>query len=159
MIECGRPSLLLAWEAKLSASQRRFAMRASVMICVLVVLACALGCSSSYTTGFGSEASFNKLTGDLDTIVEADLDRAYGAGLGAVEDMQLTLVSKAKDVTKGMIVSKMADTSRVQITLEKRSEHVTGVTVGVASMGKESVAREVLDKMVARLKGGTSTEK
>ena len=126
-------------------------MKAWLAIGVLAVLA-GLGCSSSYTTGFGSEATFNKLTSSLETIVEADLDQAYGAALGAVADMQFTVESKAKDVTKAIVSSRMADTSRVQITLEKRSANVTGVTVGVSSMGKEGVAREVLDKMVTRLK-------
>ena len=124
------------------------------MTCVLVALACALGtaCSSSHKTEFGSEATFNKLTGNMETIVEADLDQAYGAAQGALADMQFTVESKTKDAMKAIILSRTADKSRVQVTLDKRSEHVTAVTVGVASMGKEEVARAVLDKIVTRLK-------
>lgn len=131
-------------------------MRTSVMACVLVVLACALGvgCSSSHTTEFGSEATFNKLTGNMETIVEADMDRTYAAAQGALEDMQFTIESKAKDVSKAIILSRMADKNRVQVTLDKRSQNVTGVTVGVASMTKEDTAREVLNKIVTRLKEG-----
>jgi hypothetical protein len=124
----------------------------ALLFALMVVLAVG-GCSSSYTTGFGSEATFNKVTGNLDTIVEANLDQAFAATVGAIDDMQFTTVSKAKDVMKGIVTAKTADSSRVTVTLEKRSENVTGVTVGVASMGKESVARAVLDKIVARLKG------
>ena len=83
-------------------------MKAWFLLCVLAALT-GLGCSSSHTTQFGSEATFNNLTCNLDTIVEADMDQSYGAAQGALADMQFTVESKAKDVNKAIILSRMAD--------------------------------------------------
>jgi hypothetical protein len=125
-----------------------------VLALAVVAAAGVSGCSTSHTTAFGSEATFNKVTGNMNTTVEANLDRSYAAAQGAVEDMQFTTESKAKDVTKAVVVARTADKTRVQITMEPRSENVTDVTVGVPAMGDESLAQKVLDKMVARLKAG-----
>ena len=131
----------------------RITVYARVLAVGLVAAVGAGGCSTSHVTAFGSEATFNKVTGDMTTSVEANLERSYAAAQGAVEEMQFTTESKAKDVTKAVLVTRTADKSRVQITMERRSENVTDVMVGVSMMGKESMARMVMDKLVARLKG------
>jgi hypothetical protein len=132
----------------------RISVYTRVLALAVVAAAGVSGCSTSHTTAFGSEATFNKMTGNMHTSVEANLDRSYAAAVGAVEEMQFTTESKAKDVMKAVVVARTADKTRVQITMERRSENVTDVTVGVPAMGDESIARMVMDKMVARLKDG-----
>jgi hypothetical protein len=128
-----------------------------IALTVLAGSAALVGCGSAYTTAYGSEASFNRVSGNLTTTVEANLDSSWAAAQGALDEMQFTTESKGKDVMKAVLRARTADRSPVHLVLERRSENVTDVSISVSTMGKEATAKLVLDKMIARLQSERTT--
>jgi hypothetical protein len=110
------------------------------------------GCMSTKDTAAGTSAAFNKVTGNLTTNLSAPLDRVYAATQAALDSLEFRPVDKQKDALQGIVTARMADGDRIVVTLEKRSDKVTGVSVEVGALGKESTARLVLDKIEANLK-------
>jgi uncharacterized lipoprotein len=108
-------------------------------------------CKSTQPTEGGGTASFHQITGTLNFTVEAPLDRVWGAAQAAVDELQFRTTGKSKDAIQGILNAKAADDSTIKITVEKRTDRTTDVTVGVGPFGKEATARLVGDKIRARL--------
>jgi hypothetical protein len=127
-------------------------MNCPAIVAALLAVFAMAACHSSGTTATGAEESFNSITGNLTTTAEAPLNDTYEAAQAAVTDLEYTIASKSKDATKALIEAHTADKSTIHIVLDKRSDHVTDVSVSVGSLGKESTARTVVDKMLSHLK-------
>jgi hypothetical protein len=108
-------------------------------------------CKSTQPTAGGGTATFHQITGDLTFTVEAPLDRTWAAAQAAVEDLQFRTTGKSKDAIQGILNAKAANDDSIKITVEKRTESTTDVTVGVGPFGREATARLVGDKVRARL--------
>lgn len=110
------------------------------------------GCSTTPATAGGSEISWNRITGRLTTTVDANLDRAFAGAVAAAGDMQYTVLEQSKDVLMGIVKTRTADKSAINVVLDKRTENATDVTVDVGPTGSETAARTFLDKIVARVR-------
>jgi hypothetical protein len=103
------------------------------------------GCKTKQTTAGGNPATFHAITGDLTFTVDAPLNRAWGAAQAAVEELQFRTTGTSKDAIQGILNAKAANDDAIKITIEKRTEQATDVTVGVGPFGKQHTARLVGD--------------
>jgi hypothetical protein len=125
---------------------------ASALAAALLASALVLpACKSTQTSSGGTTTTFHQITGDLTFTVDAPLDRTWGAAQAAVEDLQFRTTGKSKDAIQGVLNAKAANDDSIKITIEKRTESATDVTVGVGPFGKEQTARLVGDKLRSRL--------
>jgi hypothetical protein len=109
------------------------------------------GCSTTPAGNGTAEISWNRITGRLSTTVDGNIDKAFNAAVAASGDMQYTIVEQSKDVLKGIVKTKTADKSGINVVLDKRTENSTDLTVDVGPAGSETAARTFLDKIRARL--------
>lgn len=109
------------------------------------------GCSTTPAGNGTAEVSWNRITGRLSTTVDGNLEKAYNASVAASGDMQYTILEQSKDVLKGIVKTRSADKSGINIVLDKRTENSTDVTVDVGPAGSETAARTFLEKIRARL--------
>ena len=109
------------------------------------------GCSTTPAGNGTAEVSWNRITGRLSTTVDGNLDKAFNASVAAAGDMQYTILEQSKDVLKGIVKTRSADKSGINIVLDKRTENSTDVTVDVGPAGSETAARTFLEKIRARL--------
>lgn len=109
------------------------------------------GCSTTSTTD-GGTATFNKATGNMSTTVEAPLDRAFEASLAALEDLEFRTLGQSKDALNGVINAETATGDDIKVSLQKRTDAVTDVTIGMGPLGKESTARILLENIQNQLK-------
>ena len=96
--------------------------------------------------------TFNRLTGNLSTTVEAGMDKAQRAAEKALEDLHYTITDKKLEDNKSVIEAKSADKDTVKVTLERRTDRLTDTTVGVGIAGKSSTADLILEKVLENLK-------
>jgi hypothetical protein len=115
-------------------------------------LACLLPLACVNTSVGGRPAEYNSLTGNLTSHFEAPLDRAFAAATDAINELQFQITGSPKDALKGIITARTADGTWVTVTTERKTETLTGVTVGVGTFGGQSLAQTVMDKIAARLK-------
>lgn len=104
------------------------------------------GCSTT-TTASGGTATFNKASGNLSTTVNAPLDQAYEAATDAIEELQFRIDTTTKDALTGVINAETATGDDIKVTLQKQTDTVTDITIGMGPLGKESTARILLDKI------------
>ena len=77
------------------------------------LMLCAAGaCKTSSTTENGARVEFNKVTGNLSTTLEADIDEAWAAGQAAIEEMQFVTEKKAKDSMQANLHARTATDGR-----------------------------------------------
>ena len=104
--------------------------------------------------GSGSAAgtTFNRLTGNLSTTIDAGMDRVQKAAERALNDMHYVITEKKLQDAKSVIEAKSADKDSVKVTLERRTDRLTDTTVGVGITGKSSTADLILEKVLENLK-------
>lgn len=96
--------------------------------------------------------TFNRLNGHLNTTIEAGMDRAQRSAEKALEDLHYTITDKKLEDNKSVIEAKSADKDKVKVTLERRTDRLTDVTIGVGMTGKQSNADLILEKMGEEMK-------
>lgn len=130
---------------------RGSAVRAAAIgaLCFLVPM---VSCTVIRPSSEGADAVFSYPTGNLSTIIETDLDTAYAAAQGAVVDMGFS--EQSKDLTdEGAEVKAAAPGAReVDITLAKKNDTSTKITVGVGPFGPQSLAHDTLDRILERIR-------
>jgi len=96
--------------------------------------------------------TFNRMTGNLSTTIEAGMDRAQRSAEKALEDLHYTITDKKLEDNKSVIEAKSADKDKVKVTLDRRTDRLTDVTIGVGMTGKHSNADLILEKMTDQMK-------
>jgi hypothetical protein len=119
-----------------------------------LVLFTALGlgaCTSTLPAGDGMpEMKTNRVTGDVNTLVNSGLDYTFDQTVAAVrDDMQFTLEHSAKDALVGVVKARTAQNKLVVVTLSRKSDAITGVNVNAGTFDP-SIARAVADRIAAR---------
>jgi hypothetical protein len=130
-------------------------MRTMSAIAVLTpAIVGASACTSSSVSSTGAHEDYNNLTGNLTSVLEAPLDKAHAATEAAFKELEFTVdpADDRKDALQAVVKARMADKNTVTVTLVKKSDNVTEATVGVGTLGKDSTAKVVMDKIRAHLK-------
>ncbi len=121
---------------------------------ILPVIAALLvaGCSSTQPAGEGRpEMKTHRVTGEVSTLVNAGLDRAFDQSVAAVrDDLQFTVESSAKDALVGVVKARTAQNKLVTVTLNKKSDTITSVNVSAGAFDSD-VATAVAEKISSRL--------
>lgn len=127
----------------------RFAPIATLMTLCAAVAILPAGCTSSQEEDRPTREQ-NKVTGTVSTLVSAPLDRAFSAALSAVEGLQFTTTRQTKDALKGQIAARTADDKTVNISLTRKSDSITEISVSAGPLNQslaDTVARRIQDKI------------
>jgi hypothetical protein len=114
------------------------------------VLFCAQGCVAVAAAGAGV-GTYAYVSGDLEQILEAPLDRVYDAALEVMGEMEYTINSKSKDALEASIDAEQADETSVTIRLEAKGENLTHTSIRVGLFGDEAQSALIMDKIRAKL--------
>ncbi len=121
----------------------------AVIVSSAVSLAGVWGCEGQTRQGTLYNVQANR---SLETYLPGDLKTVYEAALQAVQDdFGYTLKDSAVDATEGIIKARTAMDNQVWVKLFKHSERVTRIELFVGPRGAESVSRELLSAIEARL--------
>jgi hypothetical protein len=103
-------------------------------------------------SGQAGTVTFNRLTGNMSTTIEAGMDKAQRAAEKALEDLHYTITDKKLEDNKSVIEARSADKDKVKVTLERRTDRMSDLTIGVGMTGKESAGDLILEKMMENMK-------
>lgn len=93
------------------------------------------------------------VNGELDTVIEADLDQAWEATEKAVKDLEFTTTESSKDALAAEHISRTAQDKKIQIRLNHETDTTTRIRIRVDTFGNEELSRAILDKIKANLEG------
>lgn len=108
------------------------------------------GCVSK-TTGSGAAATYVYIKGDLESTLEAGLDKAFRASNEAVKQLQFAKISESKDALLGIVVARNAADKKIEIQLDKAGENLTKVKIHAGLVGDETLSLVILEKIKANL--------
>jgi hypothetical protein len=118
--------------------------RLAVALLALLAPLAMPGCSSSPPPATGT---FHAVTRELEATLDAPLERAFAAAEQAVRDMKFEVVSARSDVLQGVVRSRMADGTGVDVDLKKITDRTTLVRIKVGTLGDQAVSRSLLDQI------------
>ncbi|MFO0831829.1 MAG: DUF3568 family protein [Phycisphaerales bacterium] len=123
-------------------------MRTITIIASLLLIA---GCSSTQPALDGKpEVKTHRVTGEVSTIVNRGLERTFDASVDAVkDDLKFTVESSVKDALVGVVKARTAENKLVTVTLNKKSDTVTSVSV-TAGAFDSGIAKATVDRIVDR---------
>ncbi|GBD38815.1 MAG: hypothetical protein KatS3mg078_1474 [Deltaproteobacteria bacterium] len=130
-------------------------MRYRIDIAVFFILLSLVnsGCAAVLLGGGAAAGAGTVLyvKGELQSVEEVPLDRAWNAANLAVRDMGFVIGNSEKDDLSGSLTAYTADNKKVQIKLKRRAESITEIRIRVGTFGDESLSRLILEKIRERL--------
>jgi len=85
--------------------------------------------------------------GELKTVEEVSLNRAWDATQKAMNNLEFTTTSKEKDAFDGQLIAKGATNKTIKIKLNKQSDTLTEIKIRVGTFGDESLSLQMLESI------------
>lgn len=128
------------WSARTVAALFLIALLAAGAGCVAVAAGAAVG-----------YAGYEYSNGECVGVAGATVDKTYHATLAMAEQMQMTVKSKSREVTKAAFSLRQADGTPVDVSLSRQSPEFTRITVRVGTLGDEARSRQIIAKIKENL--------
>lgn len=123
----------------------------------LAVIACLIftvcGCSRPNIVGTDA-AVYSR--GALYAVSGKDLNSVYAATVKALEQLEIEVVEKEKDVFYAKVVGKIADGMNVTVRMEPGDNNVTELSIKASTLGNEDRSRVIYKKIQEILGAGSS---
>jgi len=89
--------------------------------------------------------------GDLQSIVEADINRTYAASEKTVSELELKIEEKQKDQFYAKIVARNAADKKVKITIKSTGDNSCEMSIRVGTWGDQEQSYRIHEKIRANL--------
>jgi len=126
-------------------------MTSARRVIVLGILIAVAGCANnaaSPSSGYGVwEFTGTQYTG----VAAATVDRTFRATLAALEQLGMSIDSRSKDGTSGLIRATAPDRTSVEIVLERRSGDFTRISIRFGLLGDEARSKALVAKVKENL--------
>ena len=85
--------------------------------------------------------------GELKTVEEVSLNRAWNATQKAMKDLGFTITSKEKDAFNSKLTAKSVANKIIKIKLNRQSDMLTEIRIRVGTFGDESLSLQILESI------------
>jgi hypothetical protein len=119
----------------------------SVFLIVLVLL--SGGCAAALVGAGAGTVAY--IRGDLEAVVESNIDATYQASVKALGQLEITPTSKAKDALTAKIVGRDADDKKVTIKLARTADNLTKLSIRIGLIGDETKSRIIYEQIKKNL--------
>ena len=115
-----------------------------------ILLAAALvstqGCTVA-AVGAAAAGTVAYVRGDLQAAENAPIDKVYDASLAAMEELEIPVISKAKDALSARITGRDAADKKIAIRLKATAEDTTRLSIRIGLFGSETKSRLIHQKI------------
>ena len=116
----------------------------------LATLASTSGCMA-VAAGAGAGATVAYVRGDLDSTLNAGLDKSVRAVNKAIEQLQFAKVSEKKDALEAIIIARNAADKKIELHLNKLGDDATKLKIRVGTFGDDTLQVAILEKIKGNL--------
>ncbi len=125
-------------------NRKTISLNRSILFAVLVGVSLApLGCAPTLV---GENAAIYSM-GKLHARVDSDMDSVYEASITALEQLQITVTEKKKDVFAARVFGKTSDGQSITIRINPETETSTTISIYTGILAKETRARTIYEKI------------
>jgi len=97
--------------------------------------------------GVGAAGTVAYLKGDLEAVEASDINTVHKATLKALDELELHVISKSKDLLSAEIIARDAADQKVTINLKATTENTTKVSIRIGFFGSETKSRFIYQKI------------
>ena len=108
------------------------------------------GCAIALV-GAGAAAGVGYVKGDLEAVLQDDINSVYEASLKAVKKLDLAVISKEKNALDAEIISRTSADKKIKIKLKRADENLTELSIRIGTFGDEAQSRAIYDKIKQNL--------
>ena len=94
--------------------------------------------------------------GDLDAIVDGNVDQAFDATKAAFAELKMPLISSWNGAGEAKVEARVGTDNKATVNIKGQSEKASKVTIRVGTFGDEALSQSILEKIKANLSKGTS---
>ncbi len=122
-----------------------------VMITIFPLM--QIGCVVAAVTGgvAAGAGTVAYLKGELKSLEDASIDRVWRATEGAVNELNFIVTNKVKDAVSAKLDALTADNKSIHITLKRKTDSLTEISIRIGTFGNEELSRLILEKIQKRL--------
>jgi len=127
--------------------------RLIIIVMITIFPLMQIGCVVA-AVGVGAAAGAGTiayLKGELKALEDANIDRVWRATEGAVNELNFIVTNKVKDAVSAKLDALTADNKNVHITLKRKTDSLTEITIRIGTFGNEELSRLILEKIQKRL--------
>lgn len=127
--------------------------RVIIIVMITIFPLMQIGCFVA-AVGIGAAAGAGTiayLKGELKALEDANIDRVWRATEGAVNELNFIVTNKVKDAVSAKLDALTADNKGVHITLKRKTDSLTEITIRIGTFGNEELSRLILEKIQKRL--------
>lgn len=117
------------------------------LVVVFIGAAVLAGGCVVVAVGAGAAGTVAYLKGDLEAVEAADLVTVYKATLKALDQLELRVISRSKDLLSAEIIARDAADQKVTIKLKATTENTTKLSVRIGFFGSETKSRFIYQKI------------
>ena len=126
---------------------KQFIISALLAALALTISGCVVA-----AVGAGAAAGVGYIRGDLEAILENDVEEVYEASLTALRQLKLAVISKQQDALAAKIVSRNIEDKKIQINVKQNEGQTVKLTIRIGVFGDETQSRLIYDKIRDNLK-------
>jgi len=109
------------------------------------------GCTVA-VVGAAAAGTVAYVRGDLEAVELRDIGTVYEATLKAVDELELNVTKKTKDVLSAVIVARDAQDKKITIKLSATTEKTTKLSIRIGLFGNETKSRLIYQKIRENLR-------
>jgi len=110
------------------------------------------GCVAAVVAvGAGAAAGTVYVQGDLQAVVDQELDKVYRAGLNTLEQLALPITGRDKTALDAKLIGRNSEDKKITIKLKRTEENYTKISIRVGTFGDEAQSRAIYDKIKENL--------
>jgi endo-beta-N-acetylglucosaminidase D len=117
------------------------------LVVLFVGAAMSAGGCMVLAVGAGAAGTVAYLKGDLEAVEAANLDTVYNATLKALDELELRVTTRYKDVLSAEIIARDAADQKITIKLKPTTENTTKLSVRIGVFGNETKSRFIYQKI------------
>jgi hypothetical protein len=91
------------------------------------------------------------IRGDLEAMLDDDINSAYQASLKSLEQLEIAPTSKVKDALTAKIIGRDADDKKITIRLTSTAEGLTKLSIRIGLIGNETKSRIIYERIKKNL--------
>lgn len=124
-------------------------MQIKRILLVIALLAAAVFSQGCVVVAAGAAAAGTVayVQGDLESTEPKNIEVAYSAALLAMEQLELSVISKAKDSLSGEIIARDAQDKKISIRMTASSTQTTKLSIRVGTFGNETKSQQIYQKI------------
>lgn len=134
-------------------------IRRNWKVCIFAGLMLAM-CGCGRPNIIGTDAAvYSASQGKLYAVASQDLNSVYAATLKALQQLEIEVTEKAKDVFTAKVVAKAADGKKIKIWIEPGPNGTSELSIKAGTMGNQERARVIYNKIQQNLGYGLGMSK